>query len=101
MDSLPPPASRHPLNVATLTALCVLLFFVGLGSVGLTDRDEGRNAEAGREMLETGDWITPTFNYEPRFYKPALVYWLMSASYRLFGVSEFAARFPSALFGTA
>lgn len=67
--------------------------------MGLTDRDEGRNAEAGREMLETGDWISPTFNYEPRYAKPALVYWLMSASYHFFGVSETAARLPSALFG--
>ncbi|MCS6294166.1 MAG: glycosyltransferase family 39 protein, partial [Nitrospira sp.] len=51
------------------------------------------------EMLETGDWMSPTFNYEPRYAKPVLVYWLMSASYKTFGVSEFAARFPSALFG--
>ena len=67
--------------------------------MGLTDRDEGRNAEAGREMLETGDWISPTFNYEPRFAKPVLVYWLMSLSYRWFGVDEFSARLPSAVFG--
>jgi len=93
--------SNNLLNVAVLTVLCGILLFVGLDSMGLTDRDEGRNAEAGREMLETGDWITPTFNYEPRFYKPALLYWLMSGSYRLFGVNEFAARFPSALFGAA
>lgn len=69
--------------------------------MGLTDRDEGRNAEAGREMYETGDWISPTFNYELRVAKPVFLYWLMSASYRLFGVNEFAARFPSALFGLA
>lgn len=94
------PISKHLMNLAVLTILAGILLFVGLGSMGLTDRDEGRNAEAGREMLETGDWITPTFNYEPRFYKPALVYWLMSGSYALFGVDEFAARFPSALFGT-
>jgi 4-amino-4-deoxy-L-arabinose transferase-like glycosyltransferase len=93
--------AKHLVNVAILLALAGTLLFVGLGSIGLTDRDEGRNAEAGREMLETGDWITPTFNYEPRFYKPALVYWLMSGSYSLFGVNEFAARFHSALFGTA
>lgn len=101
MNRVSMPTSKNLLNLAVLTILAVLLLFVGLGSIGLTDRDEGRNAEAGREMLETGDWITPTFNYEPRFYKPALVYWLMSGSYYLFGVDEFAARFPSALFGIA
>jgi 4-amino-4-deoxy-L-arabinose transferase-like glycosyltransferase len=90
------PVIRH---IGLLLALCGILFFWNLGALGLTDRDEGRNAEAGREMLETGDWMSPTFNYEPRYAKPVLVYWLMSASYKTFGVSEFAARFPSALFG--
>ena len=75
------------------------MFLLGLGNLGLTDRDEGSNAEAGREMLETGHWISPTLNYEPRFAKPALVYWILSGSFALFGVSEFAARLPSALFG--
>lgn len=93
--------TRHWTNLALLLALAGLLFFLNLGTMGLTDRDEGRNAEAGREMLETGDWVSPTFNYEPRYAKPAFVYWLMGLSYRLFGVNEFAARFPSALFGLA
>lgn len=84
-----------------IVGLACLLFLVRLNAVGLTDRDEGRNAEAGREMFESGDWITPTFNYEPRFIKPAMLYWLMSGSYWLFGINEFAARFPSALFGVA
>lgn len=70
-----------------------------MGGMGLTDRDEGSNAEAAREMLETGDWISPTLNYEPRFAKPAFVYWLISGSYSLFGITEFAARFPSAISG--
>jgi 4-amino-4-deoxy-L-arabinose transferase-like glycosyltransferase len=70
-----------------------------LGGLGLTDRDEGSNAEAAREMLETGDWISPTLNYEPRFAKPAFVYWLIGGSYSLFGINEFAARFPSAISG--
>lgn len=82
-----------------VVALACVLFMWGLGSIGLTDRDEGRNAEAGREMFETGDAITPTFNYEPRFIKPAMLYWLMSGSYSVLGENEFAARFPSALFG--
>ncbi len=91
--------SIQPLALILLLALAAVLFFVGLGSLGLTDRDEGRNAEAGREMYETGNYISPTFNYEPRFAKPVFVYWLMSLSYHVFGVSEFAARFPSAIFG--
>ena len=94
--------SRLPsplLNLAILCLLTGLPLFLGLGAIGLTDRDEGRNAEAGREMLETGDWISPTFNYEPRFAKPVLVYWLMSLSYHWFGIDEFSARLPSALFG--
>lgn len=91
--------SRTLLHVSILVLLSGLLFFWGLGSIGLTDRDEGRNAEAGREMLESGDWISPTFNYEPRYAKPALVYWLMAGSYHMFGVTEQAARLPSAIFG--
>jgi 4-amino-4-deoxy-L-arabinose transferase-like glycosyltransferase len=70
-----------------------------MGGLGLTDRDEGSNAEAAREMLETGDWISPTLNYEPRFAKPAFVYWLINGSYNLFGINEFSARFPSAFSG--
>ncbi len=103
VSQVPGPSSGHssPVirHIAVLLILCGILFFWNLGALGLTDRDEGRNAEAGREMLETGDWMSPTFNYEPRYAKPVLVYWLMSTSYKTFGISEFAARFPSALFG--
>ena len=91
--------SHHALLLLALLALSGLLFFLGLGDMGLTDRDEGRNAEAGREMFESGDRLTPTFNGELRVAIPVFLYWLMDRSYRLFGVSEFAARFPSALFG--
>lgn len=91
--------SKTWLHLVLLVLLAGILLFVGLGAMGLTDRDEGRNAEAGREMFESGDWISPTFNGEPRYAKPVLVYWLMSLSYGLFGVDEFAARLPSALFG--
>ena len=91
----------HLPHLLALMLLGGLLFFLGLGSLGLTDRDEGSNAEAAREMVETGNWISPTLNYEPRFAKPAFVYWLMSGAYRLFGPSEFAARLPSAVFGLA
>lgn len=95
---------RKPVPSASLLillALAGLLLFLGLGTLGLTDRDEGSNAEAAREMVETGDWISPTLNYEPRFAKPVFIYWLMSGTYRLLGESEFTARLPSAVFALA
>ncbi|HMS86470.1 MAG TPA: glycosyltransferase family 39 protein [Nitrospira sp.] len=94
-------SSPQPIPLLLLLLLSSLLFFIGLGGMGLTDRDEGRNAEAGREMFASGDLVTPTFNGELRVAKPVFVYWLMTASYHVFGVNEFAARFPSALFGVA
>ena len=90
---------HQALILLALLLLSGLLFFLGLGDMGLTDQDEGRNAEAGREMFESGDRLTPTFNGELRVAKPVFIYWLMEQSYRLFGVNPFAARFPSALFG--
>ena len=88
-------------HLILLLALSTLLFFLGLGNLDLTDRDEGSNAEAAREMVETGDWISPTLNYQPRFAKPVFIYWLTGGAYALFGASEFTARLPSALAGVA
>jgi 4-amino-4-deoxy-L-arabinose transferase-like glycosyltransferase len=76
-----------------------VLFFLRLGSVGLFDADEPAYAGAAREMLETGDWVTPRFNGRLRFDKPILFYWLIALSYQVFGVSEFAVRVWSALAG--
>lgn len=85
-----------PLNLCLLIALAGLTFFFHLGSVGLLGPDEPRYAQVAREMMDRGDWITPTLLGRTWFEKPALVYWLMGISYRLFGVSEWAVRFPSA-----
>ena len=91
--------SPQPMHLVLLLLLSGLLLFLSLGGMGLTDRDEGRNAEAGREMFASGDLVTPTFNGELRVAKPVFLYWLMTLSYHAFGVNEFAARLPSALFG--
>src|SRR6516164_11574713 len=80
-----------------LLAVAVALTLPNLGVPSLWDIDEGNNAEAAREMMESANWIVPTFNYELRVDKPALLYWLQVAAYRLFGVNEFSARLPSAL----
>ena len=80
-----------------LLLLSLLLSLPNLGKPSLWDIDEGNNAVAAREMMESGNWIVPTFNYHLRVDKPALLYWLQIAAYRLCGVDELAARLPSAL----
>src|SRR5947209_334942 len=84
-------------HYALLAVVAAGLFLPNLGGPSLWDIDEGNNAEAAREMMESGNWVVPTFNYQLRVDKPALLYWLQIGAYRLFGVNEFAARFPSAL----
>jgi 4-amino-4-deoxy-L-arabinose transferase-like glycosyltransferase len=89
--------SGRPGHYALLLATGALLFLPSLGTPSLWDIDEGHNAEAAREMLESGNWIVPTFNFRLRVDKPALLYWLQMATYEVLGISEFAARLPSAL----
>ncbi len=88
---------RPPRYALLVLALAGLLLLPGLGAVALTDRDEGANAEAAREMLEQRSWISPTLGGAPRFAKPAFVYWLMAGTYAVLGVGEAAARLPSAV----
>jgi 4-amino-4-deoxy-L-arabinose transferase-like glycosyltransferase len=82
-----------------LVALFLFLSFYRLASVTLFDVDEAVFAEATKEMVNDGNWITPTYNGVNRYDKPILFYWLMAASYKVFGIDEFGARFPSALTG--
>src|SRR5438270_11416635 len=84
--------------VVLLVVVCAVYFY-GLGSVPLLGPDEPRYAEVAREMYARGDFVTPTLAGHTWFEKPALVYWLMMAAFRLFGVTEFAARAGSALAG--
>ena len=81
----------------TLIGAMAVLTLPNLGAHSLWDVDEGVNAEAAREMLEVGNWIKPTFNYELRTAKPAMLYWLQMTSYSLFGIDEWSARLPSVL----
>ena len=85
-----------------LTALGLLfgaVYLQFLGRLPLMEPDEGRYAEIPREMLETGDFITPYLNYVKYFEKPPLIYWLNALSMKFLGQNEFAARLPSALCG--
>ncbi|MBI2829513.1 MAG: glycosyltransferase family 39 protein [Acidobacteria bacterium] len=85
--------------VLTLALLSSFTFFLGLGRPAISDSDEGFYAEAAREMAEGGDWLTPHFNYEERWQKPVLYYWLTAVTYVLAGPSEWTARWWSALSG--
>jgi 4-amino-4-deoxy-L-arabinose transferase-like glycosyltransferase len=70
-----------------LLGLAVIPYFVGLGSSSIWDANEAYYVETPREMIEGGDYVTPTFNYEPRVNKPVLTYWMVAGLYQLFGVS--------------
>jgi 4-amino-4-deoxy-L-arabinose transferase-like glycosyltransferase len=75
----------------------VLFHLAGTWSLPLIDRDEPRFAEASREMIQRANYVVPYFNDQLRLDKPPLTYWAQVASYRIFGESDFSARFPSAI----
>jgi 4-amino-4-deoxy-L-arabinose transferase-like glycosyltransferase len=83
-----------------LTGFCGFLFFFGIAYFGLVGADEPRYAQVAREMLARHNWITPTLGGKPWLEKPALYYWQAMLAYRAFGVSDWAARLPSALDAT-
>ncbi|MBD2679720.1 MULTISPECIES: glycosyltransferase family 39 protein [Nostoc] len=74
-----------------------IAFVWNLGNIGLIDETEPLFAEASRQMFITGDWITPFFNGDTRFDKPALIYWCQAIAYAIIGVNEWAVRLPSAI----
>jgi len=80
--------------------LSAITFFIPfLGSVHLFDWDEINFAESAREMIVTGDYHRVQINFEPFWEKPPLFFWLQATAMHLFGVNEFSARFPNAIFG--
>ena len=93
-------APQWVLELVLLGLACAALL-PGLGRTHLWDPDEPRFAAASRHMLAHGGYLDPVFNDEPRWEKPVLLYWLQVASFRVFGVSEWAARLPAALAGAA
>jgi len=86
---------------AALLALCGLAFFLQLGGLGLMDKTEGLFVEVPRQMLLSGDWVTPRWNGATFFDYPVWGYWMVGLSFRLFGITEWAARLPAALAASA
>jgi 4-amino-4-deoxy-L-arabinose transferase-like glycosyltransferase len=92
--------NRTRTDVLLLAGFCAFLFFYGLGRFGLVGADEPRYAQVAREMLERRDWITPVLGGQPWLEKPPLYYWQAMLAYSLYGVSDAAARVPSAFDAT-
>jgi len=90
-------ASTPRLVLSLLLVAAVCPYFVGLGDSSIWDANEAFYVETPREMLESGDYISPSFNYEPRFNKPVLSYWIVAGFYRVFGLSVGVQRLPIAL----
>jgi len=100
----PAPPLTTPQSLVARIGWLVLIFatlyvcyFSHLGAIGFVGPDEPRYAWIARAMAETGDWVTPRLYGKPWFEKPPLYYWGAALSFKLFGVSEAAARLPSAV----
>ena len=91
----------RPWTAAILIALIIMGVYLFMATrTTLWDRDEPYYAQVAVEMVNSGDYLVPTFNGQPWLQKPVLLYWLMSLPIRVFGPTEFACRFFSAI-GTA
>lgn len=80
-----------------IAVFSIIVVFCNLGGIPLLDPDEPVYAETPKEMLLFNDWLSPRIYGDFWYDKPPMYYWLVTLSFKLFGVNEFAARFPSAL----
>src|SRR5512142_726921 len=92
------PATRR---VAAVAAAVAVLYLALLPTAPLMEPDEGRYAEIPREMLATGDFVTPRLNGALYFEKPPLYYWAVAASEKVLGHREVAARVPNKIASAA
>ncbi len=90
---------KESLFVLLLICICLLLYFFRLGTMPLGDIDEAMHAATSKDMVRSGDWITPQYNGENFFDKPPLYNWLAALAFVGLGFNEWAARLPAALLG--
>ncbi|MGY8765834.1 MAG: ArnT family glycosyltransferase [Nitrospinaceae bacterium] len=88
------------LQLTSFMLLCFFAFTYNLSEVPPYHADENFYVTSSRSMIESDDYITPTYNDQKRFAKPIIFYWLVTSSYEVFGVNLFSARLVSAFFGT-
>jgi 4-amino-4-deoxy-L-arabinose transferase-like glycosyltransferase len=99
-STISPMTLRTRTDALLIAGFCAFLFFYGAGQIGLIGADEPRYAQVAREMLDRHDWITPTLGDRAWLEKPPLYYWQAMLAYSLLGVTDTAARIPSAVDAT-
>jgi 4-amino-4-deoxy-L-arabinose transferase-like glycosyltransferase len=92
----PSDRTRRATDTLALIACCGFLFFLGIQLIGLIGPDEPRYAQVAREMLARHDWVTPVLNGKPWLEKPPLYYWGAMIAFKGAGVTDTAARLPTA-----
>lgn len=92
--------SVNSLALILLTGLCLFSFSYQLGEVPPYHTDENFYILSTKNMVQSGDYLTPMFHEKKRFAKPILFYWLVAASYKTFGIDLVSARLWSVIFGT-
>ncbi len=85
--------------IVLITIVAAIFFIPFLGRVHLFDWDEVNFAECSREMIKMDDYSRVYINFKPFWEKPPMFFWMQSTAMKIFGVNEFAARFPNALCG--
>ena len=98
---MPPSFFRSVRPITSLLLIAAFALLWKLGSGSLAAWDEAIYAQVSKEMVQSGDWLTPHWQYTAWFEKPPLLMWITALFHRLFGVSEFWSRIPSALSGVA
>src|SRR5688572_5357081 len=88
-------------RITVIALLLTAIWCATLGSRKLLNPDEGRYAEIPREMVVSGDWLTPRLNDLKYFEKPPLQYWATAVAFKTFGINEFSARLWVGLTGLA
>lgn len=78
--------------------ICLIYFFYGFWDIPLFPPDEPKYTYSAMKMLESGDFLTPTFNCKVRLEKPIFTYWMIALSYKIFGISDWAGRVPTVFF---
>jgi 4-amino-4-deoxy-L-arabinose transferase-like glycosyltransferase len=88
-------------QLALVVLIAAVLMFSKLGGNGLANYDDCFYAEKAKEVLQTGEWMTMHYNHVPAFENTPFYIWLIALMYKIIGVSEYSAKFPSAFFGVA